>query len=188
MHRVLYVNFSTFRKFRTYLKKILYPPLIKYKHKKHNNKPGNSYYDIDKIHLEFLISIGHNVSEIAKDGLLGGVMHRNTITRFMKKNDIKSPKSRYTALEDNDIKSIIRDITKSFPNSGIRELVAMLKGRNPPVIVQRDRVQKLMAEINPVATIRRWAQVIPRRTYSVPTPNSLWHIDTHHSLIRYNVT
>ena len=27
MHRVLYVNFSIFRKFRTYLKKILYPPL-----------------------------------------------------------------------------------------------------------------------------------------------------------------
>ena len=27
--------------------------VIKYKHKKHNNKPGNSYYDIDKSHLKF---------------------------------------------------------------------------------------------------------------------------------------
>lgn len=156
----------------------------KYNIKEKKNKAGNSRYLIDKEHLEFLIGIGHNVSEIAKKGLLGGVMHRNTLTNFMRKNNIKSVKDRYTSLQDSEIKNIIREITRLFPNSGIREVDSMLKTRNPPVIVQRDKVQRLMSEINPVATTRRWAQVIPRRTYSVPTPNSLWHIDTHHSLIR----
>ena len=158
--------------------------LSKYSHKEKKNKPGNSRYLIDKENLEFLIGIGHNVSEIAKKGLHGGVMHRNTLTNFMRKNGIKSPKERYTSLQDSEIKIIIREITRLFPNSGIREVDSMLKTRNPPVIVQRDKVQRLMSEINPVASARRWALVIPRRTYSVPTPNSLWHIDTHHSLIR----
>ena len=103
---------------------------------------------IDKEHLEFLIGIGHNVSEIAKKGLHGGVMHRNTLTNFMRKNGIKSPKERYTSLQDSEIKIIIREITRLFPNSGIREVDSMLKTRNPPVIVQRDKVQRLMSEIN----------------------------------------
>ncbi len=33
----------------------------------------------------------------------------------------------------------------------------------------------------------RWHQVISRRTYSVKRSNSLWHIDGHHSLIRWRV-
>ena len=31
----------------------------------------------------------------------------------------------------------------------------------------------------------RWATVVSRRAYSVPGPNSLWHIDGHHSLITW---
>lgn len=31
----------------------------------------------------------------------------------------------------------------------------------------------------------RWATIITRRTYSVPWPNSLWHMDGNHSLIRW---
>ena len=31
----------------------------------------------------------------------------------------------------------------------------------------------------------RWHQTISRRSYWVPGPNSLWHIDGHHSLIRW---
>ena len=33
----------------------------------------------------------------------------------------------------------------------------------------------------------RWATVITRRTYSVPGPNSLWHIDGHHSLLNWGL-
>ena len=31
----------------------------------------------------------------------------------------------------------------------------------------------------------RWAVVVSRRTYSVPGPNSLWHLDGHHSLVNW---
>lgn len=39
--------------------------------------------------------------------------------------------------------------------------------------------------MNPVNTAIRWAGVISRRVYSVPWPNSLWHMDGHHLLIRW---
>ena len=77
---------------------------------------------------------------------------------------------------------MIREINHSFPNSGIREAVARLKRRNPPVLLRGDRCQRLLAEIDPAS---RWAQVVKRRQYSVPTPNSLWHTDSNHALVRY---
>ncbi|KIO23856.1 hypothetical protein M407DRAFT_44189, partial [Tulasnella calospora MUT 4182] len=42
----------------------------------------------------------------------------------------------------------------------------------------------LMAFINEPL---RWKQAILRWTYSVPFPNSLWHIDGHHKLIRWKI-
>ena len=95
----------------------------------------------------------------------------------MKKQGISSIRERYTSVADEEIIELIREINQSFPNSGIRETVAHLKRRNPPVLLQRDRCQRLLAEIDPAGTASRWAQVVKRRQYSVPTPNSLWHIE-----------
>ena len=148
------------------------------------NSTGNNHYDINKEHVIFLLNLGHSITEIAQSGLLGGKMHQNTLANFMKQNNILPPRQRFTTKSDEEIKLIISEITKKFPNSGICEIVAMLRCRDPPILIQRDRIQKLLCVVNPPATARRWAQVLPRRTYSVPTPNSLWHLDTHHSLIR----
>ena len=50
--------------------------------------------------------------------------------------------------------------------------------------VQRDRVRASLRRVDPNNSHLRWATVITRRTYSVPGPNSLWHIDGHHTLVR----
>lgn len=39
----------------------------------------------------------------------------------------------------------------------------------------------------PVTSSQRWGLVAYRRRYHVPGPNSLWHIDGHHSLIRWRL-
>jgi hypothetical protein len=39
--------------------------------------------------------------------------------------------------------------------------------------------------MNPLHLHQRWHQAITRRTYNVPGANALWHIDGHHSLIRW---
>ena len=51
------------------------------------------------------------------------------------------------------------------------------------VFVQRQQVRQSVLRINPIATLSRWWQVVSQRSYSVPGPNSIWHIDGHHSLI-----
>ena len=73
----------------------------------------------------------------------------------MKKQGISSTRERYTILADEEIIELIREINQSFPNSGIRETVAHLKRRNPPVLLQRDRCQRLLAEIDPAGTASR---------------------------------
>ena len=51
--------------------------------------------------------------------------------------------------------------------------------------VQRRRVRAALTRIDPENSRLRWAIVISRRSYSVPGPNSLWHIDGHHSLVTW---
>jgi len=41
--------------------------------------------------------------------------------------------------------------------------------------------------VDPANTALRWGIVVSRRQYSVPWPNSLWHLDGHHSLIRWGL-
>ena len=149
-----------------------------------NGKKGADKYAISKDNLEHLLSIGCTVKEIANRGLLGKKIHPNTVHNFIKNNGMKTIKERFSQEPDSVIKEKITELHERFPNSGIREIKAMLQTLEPLMIVQRDTIAKLLPQVDPEGAARRWAQIIPRRVYSVPTPNSLWHLDTHHSLIR----
>ena len=51
--------------------------------------------------------------------------------------------------------------------------------------VQQRRVSKALVRVGPINSRLRWACLVQKRKYSVPEPNSLWHIDGHHSLIQW---
>ena len=51
--------------------------------------------------------------------------------------------------------------------------------------IQRRRIRESLARIDPGSVRLRWAVVVSRRSYSVAGPNSLWHIDGHHSLVNW---
>ena len=55
------------------------------------------------------------------------------------------------------------------------------------MLVQRRRIRESMARVDPRNTVLRWGITISRRIYRVPWPNSLWHLDGHHSLIRWKL-
>ena len=44
-----------------------------------------------------------------------------------------------------------------------------------------------MRRVDPLGVTLRWARSVHRRSYSVPCPNSLWHIDSNHALIRWKL-
>ena len=51
--------------------------------------------------------------------------------------------------------------------------------------IQRHRVRKSIARVDPTNSHIRWAVTVSRRAYAVAAPNSLWHIDGHHSLVNW---
>ena len=70
------------------------------------------------------------------------------------------------------------------PNIGRRRFIGALRSRG--LGIQRWRVSDCLRRVDPVGTALRWGMTIHRRKYFVPTPNSLWHIDSGHKLIRYD--
>ena len=53
--------------------------------------------------------------------------------------------------------------------------------------VQQKRVRQALRTTDPASSVLRWGLVAKRRSYSVQGPNSLWHIDGHHALIRWRM-
>ena len=49
----------------------------------------------------------------------------------------------------------------------------------------RYRLRDSLHRVDPLGSLLHQRQPITRRRYSVPGPNSLWHVDGHHSLIRW---
>ena len=51
--------------------------------------------------------------------------------------------------------------------------------------VQQQRVAKALAKTDPINSQIKWISLKRRRKYNVPGSNSLWHCDSHQSLIRW---
>ena len=80
---------------------------------------------------------------------------------------------------------VVSSLSRQFPNCGHRMMQAHL--RSLGICIQRYRVRESLIRVDPVGSALRWAAVIPRRIYRVAGPNSLWHIDSHLSLIRWKL-
>ena len=51
--------------------------------------------------------------------------------------------------------------------------------------IQRHRIRQSLKRVEQLGSAERWSRAVTRRTYNVPTPNSLWHLDSHMKLVRY---
>ena len=80
---------------------------------------------------------------------------------------------------------MVNEIRSITPNIGQKRLAGALRSRG--LRIPRSRVRTCLREIDPLGTALRWRATIYRRKYFVPTPNSLWHIDGNHKLIRYRL-
>ena len=81
----------------------------------------------------------------------------------------------HTSLSDADIIELIRQMHSESPNLGVSMVSGRFRARG--FKVSRDRLRRLMRESDPLRAASRWpGGVTKRRPYSVPGPNSLWHI------------
>ena len=76
----------------------------------------------------------------------------------------------------------VQDVTAGNQRLGTESVRARLETRGH--IVQRRRVRLAMLRVDPVGVALRSTTATKRRTYKVAGPNSLWHVDGNHKLIR----
>ncbi len=89
----------------------------------------------------------------------------------------------YSVLSDEELDVIVTTKQQEFPNWGNRQMYGYLISRN--IRVQFHRVRESQSRVDPEGSIMRRLQYLHRRSYSIPGPQHLWHIDGHHKLIRY---
>ena len=127
--------------------------------------------------IELLHSAGYKKQEIASALMIS----RTTLWRRLAEENVDL--DRYSNISDDELDTLVKDIQIHHPHSGRGLIQGQLESQG--IRVQRYRLIDSIHRTNPIECSLRWQQVIQRRTYNVPGPNSLWHIDSHHSLIRW---
>ncbi|MGH0124101.1 UNVERIFIED_CONTAM: hypothetical protein FKN15_018182 [Acipenser sinensis] len=94
-----------------------------------------------------------------------------------------SPRDKYSNITDNELDTEVKSLHSQYPNAGAEMMNGYLRAKG--IFVQRQRIRMSLNSIDPVSSAGRWAQVINRRSYHVPSPNSMWHMDSHMKLIRW---
>lgn len=143
----------------------------------HTGNPGRPPLVVNIEQVELLRSSGFTWDEVSQIVSVS----RTTLWRTFHRLGV--PLQKYSDTSDSELDVLISEIQRSNPNIGVSMLQGYLKSQGTHV--QRRRIRKSVIRINPMRAIVRWQQSITRRSYSVPGPNSLWHIDDHHSLIRW---
>lgn len=113
------------------------------------------------------------------------LISRSTLWRKCREQNIPMQRQRYSTLTDDDLDEKVVQLLNTHPNSGRIMMDGHLKSLG--IRVQRERLRQSLIRCNPVNTAVRRLRLIRRRKYSVPGPNSLWHMDGNHSLIRWKM-
>ncbi|XP_051802480.1 uncharacterized protein LOC127533435 [Acanthochromis polyacanthus] len=143
---------------------------------------GRPRLEIDTEDLRHLLSTALPVEYFAR---LYGVSRR-TLNRRMKQHGL-SVRGFYSKISDDDLDRAVRSIKTRMPHAGYRLVKGELLARGHHV--QWDRVKATMHRVDGAGILARMIQLgfVARRSYCVPAPLSLVHVDTNHKLIRFNI-
>ena len=144
-----------------------------------NGDRGRPRLDVPEDVLLNLRSLGLCWTEIARMLLVS----RWTLRRRVVEYGLQEVTG-FSPLSDEQLDNTVRQFMRTH-----RNLVgySLMSGHLRPLglCVQRDRIRASIASVDPENSRIRWAVVVSRCAYSVPGPNSLWHIDGHHSLVSW---
>ena len=140
-------------------------------------KRGRPEVKISQNQLQYLVEQGFKVYDIS-------VMFdcsRRTVERKIRESGLSM--RNYTPLSDAELDAMVSQITSLFPLCGEKSISSRL--RSCGILLKRDRIRESLRRVNPSGIILRSRPALHRRTYQVPSPNSLWHLDGYHKLIRW---
>ena len=93
-----------------------------------------------------------------------------------------SIRSTYDDIDDNALDQLVQQATNGNRLIGAEGVRARLIGLGHRI--QRQRVRQSLVRVDGGGAALRSAPPIQRRTYTVAGPNSMWHVDGNHKLIR----
>ncbi len=131
---------------------------------------GRPRFAIEREELVEMLQTNLPVHHIAK------MMGVSTRTIFRRMNDFGlSVSGLYSSITDEELDNAVRAIKDDMPAAGLG------------ISVQWPRIAASMHRVDSTGILSTLARLgcVVRRTYSVPGPLSLVHIDTNHKLIRY---
>ena len=91
----------------------------------------------------------------------------------------------FDELTDSQLDQITVSYVSKFPRAGAKSYSGFLQSNG--VRIQRHRVRDSMMRVDPDGVQSRLRSTVARRSYSVAMPNSMWHIDGYHKLIRWRI-
>ncbi|KAG1928590.1 hypothetical protein F2P79_023572 [Pimephales promelas] len=143
---------------------------------------GRPRLNIRRETLQNLLSLHLPLASLAE---VHGIS-RSTLYRRMKEENL-SVRSNYSDISDHELDQKVRSIKARTPHAGYRLVKGSLQAMGHRVTWKR--IKMSLQRVDGAGVISRMVQLscIARRTYSVPAPLSLVHIDTNHKLIRYNI-
>ena len=142
---------------------------------------GRPRFHITSEVLEDLRSLGFSWSKIAM--MLG--VSRWTISRRVRDYGLEDMRG-FSQISNEELDRIVRSyMDQHGTTSGQTYITGHI--RSLGYRVRRSRIRECLARLDPRNTALRWGVTVSRRVYSVPWPNSLWHLDGHHSLIRWKL-
>lgn len=130
------------------------------------------------LHAAFMPQQKISVSRLAR--LIG--VHRHTLRKYLRLYNVDYS---FSNLPDEDLDRIVRAYREHKPESGMHYLIGFL--RRQGLRIQRARVMHSINWVDALGQVLRHQTTIRRRKYKVTRPNSLWHIDGHHKLIRWSI-
>ncbi|KAG9283128.1 hypothetical protein AMEX_G1866 [Astyanax mexicanus] len=145
-------------------------------------KLGRPRLEIDSGDLQSLLSTELPLEYL---GRMYGVSRR-TLNRRMKEHGL-SVRGYYSKMSDDELDHVVRSIKSRMPHAGYRLVKGELLARGHRV--QWHRVKATMHRVDGAGVLARMIQLgfVARRSYCVPAPLSLVHVDTNHKLIRFNI-
>ena len=123
---------------------------------------------VPKARLENMLKLNLPISRIARKLEVSRPVVYNAIEQY------NFNYTRYTDITKDGLQQMVASIKSNHPNAGEIMVQGHLVARG--IAVQRDRVRSAIHETDPSASMRK-RPPINRRTYFVPCPNYLWHID-----------
>ncbi|CAH0380799.1 unnamed protein product [Bemisia tabaci] len=147
----------------------------------HAEDKGAAVAGIAELDIDVVLHLRKSGLPWSKIGAIFG-LSRQSMYNFRKSNGIEEPNMN---LDELALEDVLPSIMQSLPNAGAVMIRGVLLTHGFKINV--NRVKEAMKRIDPFGVHLRMRQKIPRRVYSVPHPNYLWHIDGTHKLVMFRI-